>query len=289
MDWSIYWFMFPVAIGVTTTATLCGIGGPALFTPIFIIIFPLLGPEFPIDSAVAAFSAALFTQCFGFSSALVGYSYRRLIDFRSAMPFVVVGIPFGILGALCAHLLDDAILKTGYGILMLILAFFMFRQTADLQPKEKTAPDDGPTDLRRIVARDGATFEYPRPRQGIGAAFTGLGATLTGMVSVGIGEVMMPQLVKRHRIPIPVAAGTSVFVSILVVLACSTTLPLGLIAEGGMSAVPWNLVCYTIPGVIIGGQIGPRLQGRFDHAAMIKFIGALFVVIGLAMLWVGSS
>jgi hypothetical protein len=45
MDWTIYWFMFPVSIGVATTAMLSGIGGAALFTPIFLIIFPLLGPE----------------------------------------------------------------------------------------------------------------------------------------------------------------------------------------------------------------------------------------------------
>jgi uncharacterized membrane protein YfcA len=106
------------------------------------------------------------------------------------------------------------------------------------------------------------------------------------MVSVGIGEVMMPQLIKRHRIPVPVAAGTSVMVAILVVIACSVTLTAGLIASGGLTAIPWNLVCYTIPGVIIGGQIGPRLQGRFDQAAMVKFIGTLFIAIGAAMLWV---
>jgi uncharacterized membrane protein YfcA len=72
MDWTIYWFMFPLAIGVTTTASLCGIGGPALFTPIFIILLPLLGPEYLLQSAVAAFGAALLTQCFGFTSAFLG-------------------------------------------------------------------------------------------------------------------------------------------------------------------------------------------------------------------------
>lgn len=29
-----------------------------------------------------------------------------------------------------------------------------------------------------------------------------------------------------------------------------------------MGAVPWHLVIYTAPGVIIGGQIGSRLQGN---------------------------
>jgi uncharacterized membrane protein YfcA len=285
MDWTIYWFMFPLAIGVTTTASLCGIGGPALFTPIFIILFPLLGPEYLLQSAVAAFGAALLTQCFGFTSAFFGYYRRRLIDFKTAIPFAAVGVPLGIIGALLAQAVDDNLLKAGYAILMLVLAAVMLRRqdgNGDHTSETNTKSDEH----QRIVDRDGTVYEYPRPRQGIGMIFTGMGALLTGMVSVGIGEVMMPQLIKRHRIPVPVAAGTSVMVAIIVVIACSVTLTAGLVARGGLAAVPWNLVCYTIPGVIIGGQVGPRLQGRFDQASMVKFISSLFIAIGAAMLWV---
>jgi len=285
MDWTIYWFMFPLAIGVTTAASLCGIGGPALFTPIFIILLPLLGPEYLLQSAVAAFGAALLTQCFGFTSAFFGYYRRRVIDFKTAIPFAAVGVPFGIIGALLTQAVDDNLLKAGYGILMLVLAAVMLRRPNG-NGNDSNEMNVETVERRRIIDRDGTDYEYPRPRQGIGAIVTGAGALLTGMVSVGIGEVMMPQLIKRHRIPIPVAAGTSVMVAILVVIARSVTLTMGLIAKGGMTAIPWNLVCYTIPGVIIGGQIGPRLQGQFDQAAMVKFIGTLFIAISAAMLWV---
>ena len=54
MDFSLYWFMVPVSMMVATTAMLSGIGGAALFTPIFLIIFPLLGPEYELASPVAA-------------------------------------------------------------------------------------------------------------------------------------------------------------------------------------------------------------------------------------------
>lgn len=134
MDWTLYWFMFPVAICVTTTASLCGIGGPALFTPILLLVFPALGPEYPLESAVAAFGAALLTQCFGFTSAFFGYFRRRLIDFRSALPFAAVGIPFGILGALIAHGADGDTLKLCYGLLMLVLATALFRRAAPVAP-----------------------------------------------------------------------------------------------------------------------------------------------------------
>ncbi len=53
MDWTIYRFMFPVSICIATTAMLSGIGGAALFTPVFIIVFPLIGPEYPLATPAA--------------------------------------------------------------------------------------------------------------------------------------------------------------------------------------------------------------------------------------------
>jgi uncharacterized membrane protein YfcA len=169
---------------------------------------------------------------------------------------------------------------------MIILAYIMFRhhQPADdpITGLEATpAADQRP--LRTITARDGTVYRFHAPRQGIGAAATGLGAFLTGMLSVGIGEVVMPQLAKRNRVPVPVAAATSVLIVIITVAAASFTQISALIAEGGADAVPWNLVAYTIPGVIIGGQIGPRLQGKVSHRDMERAIGVLFAVIAIAM------
>ena len=43
----------PVLLGVATVAMLTGIGGAALFSPIFLLGFPLLGPEYPLETATA--------------------------------------------------------------------------------------------------------------------------------------------------------------------------------------------------------------------------------------------
>ena len=50
--------------------------------------------------------------------------------------------------------------------------------------------------------------------------------------------------------------------------------------------MPWNVVLYTIPAVIIGGQIGPRLQGKVSQRTMEQTIGYLFLVIGLTMSYI---
>ena len=309
MDFTIYWFMFPVSICIATTAMLSGIGGAAFFMPIFLIIFPLLGPEYPLASPVAAIGVALLTETFGFSSGFVGYFRKGLIDFRVARALIVFAVPAGIMGALLSHLANPEHLKLGYGVLMVLLSYILFRGHGP----EEAGRSEGPTGSTNVEAETGQpmsgfwakwldrsgytveerqttdregtvyVYEFHRPRKG--SVALGLGGFLTGLLSVGIGEVVMPLLIRRYRFPVPVAAATSILVVIVTVISASFTHISSLIAEGGWNAVPWNVVCYTIPAVIIGGQIGPRLQGVIPSKTMEKVIGVLFILIGAAMLW----
>ena len=273
--------MLPIATMVATTAMLSGIGGAALFTPIFVIIFPLLGPQYPLESTVAAIGTALLTETFGFSSGFVGYYRKNLIDFSIAAKFLKVSIPVAILGALVAHYIDDSFLMFGYALLVLILAFVLIFFHHD-HSAVKTQTGSGTQKVIKIDNK-GVRHEYDLPSLNfVSGLITSIGAFFTGLLSVGIGEVVVPQLTKRG-VPIGVAAATSVAVVIVTVAAASFTLIAQLINAGGLSAVPWNLVIYTIPGVIIGGQIGPRLQGFVTQRSMERAIGGLFIIIAVAM------
>ena len=293
LDWVQYWFMFPISIGIATTAMLSGIGGAALFIPLFVIIFPLLGPQYPLESTAAALGSALLTEVFGFSSGFVGYYRKRLIDFRSAIPFLMVSVPIAIIGAILLAALkeQEVFLKGAYALLMLALCPMILRHTppekiAEPQSAGAAAVEDG-RPMRSVTGRDGRTYEYRKPRLGaFGAGMTGLGGFLTGLLSVGIGEVIMPQLVKRNRVPVAVAAATSVFTVIVTIASASFAQVTALMAGGGVNAIPWNLVVYTVPAVIIGGQIGPRLQGTIPQRSMEKAIAILFGIIGVAMAFI---
>jgi len=268
MDFTLYWFMFPVAIGVATCAMLSGIGGAALFTPIFVLLFPLLGPEYVLASTFAAISTALLTQTFGFMSGFIGYYRRRMIDFDLALRFVRISAPIAIVGALVAHRVHDGLLIAAYAVLVFVLALGMLF----LRRRRTSRPNyDAPYARPEIPARD--------------FALTGVGAFLTGMVSVGIGEVIVSRLTKRG-IPVGTAAATSVAIVMLTVLLATVTLVAQLIRDGGVGAVPWNLICYEVPGVLIGGQIGPRLQGLVPQRTMERAIGILFIVLAVAMMTV---
>lgn len=291
LDWLQYWFMFPVAVGVATVAMLSGIGGAALFIPIFVVIFPLLGPQYPLTTA-AAIGAALMTQAFGFLSGFIAYYRKQLIDFHSALPFLIIAVPSALLGALALAALqhDDTLLKAAYALLMLVLSPLILRRTQhrpDVDDLAASAAAGGDRPIQRITGRDGRTYQYRKPRVGtFGAGATALGGFITGLLGVGIGEVVMPQLVKRNRVPVAVAAATSVFTVIVTIGAASFTQISALTAAGGINAVPWNLVVYSVPGVVIGGQIGPHLQGSITQRTMEQAIAILFGIIGLAMAFI---
>ncbi len=286
MDFTLYWFMFPVSIVVATCAMLSGIGGAALFTPIFILVFPLLGPEYVLGSTIAAIGTALLTQTFGFLSGFIGYYRRKLIDFALAWRLLRIAVPVAIAGALVANLVHDGVLLGSYALLVAVLAVIIWRSRA---PRERPAADRPTAVRRRITDSRGRIYAYDEPELGPGTlAMTGLGAFLTGMVSVGIGEVTISQLT-RKGLPIAVAAATSVLVVIVTIVFASTTLFVQLVQAGGWRAVPWNLLCYDIPGVLIGGQIGPRLQGYVSHHAMRRAISVLFVILSIAMMAVAGQ
>jgi len=289
MDYFLYWFMLPVSSLVATGAMLGGIGGAAMFMPIFLIIFPLLGPEYAIAGPVAAIGVALLTEAFGFSSGLIGYLRRHLIDFRVAKPLIIIAVPSAIVGSFLSQYADPNLLKILYGSLMLILTYVLLRRPTTKE-KQKITEDTLAGKFahigheRTVTDNEGTVFKYHlcHPRKGI--TFTGIGGFITGLMSVGIGEIVTPQLVKSCKMPVPVAAATSVFVIILTVVAASGTHISALVSEGGAEAVPWHLVMFTVPGVIIGGQIGTRLQGRFSPEKMEKMFAILFGVIGVAMI-----
>jgi uncharacterized membrane protein YfcA len=280
MDFTLYWFMFPVSIVVATCAMLSGIGGAALFTPIFILVFPLLGPEYVLGSTTAAISAALITQTFGFFSGFIGYYKRRLIDYTLAAHILRVAVPVTIIGAIVASLVHESVLLACYSLLVASLALVLWRN----KPPAHEHSHAHHRELKTITDSRGHDYTYRDPELGAKSyALTGLGAFLTGMVSVGIGEVTISKLT-RKGVPIAVAAATSVLVVIVTVAFASTTSAVQLIKAGGWTAVPWNLLVYDIPGVLIGGQIGPRLQGKVAPHVMRRAIAVLFVILAIAMM-----
>jgi uncharacterized membrane protein YfcA len=107
------------------------------------------------------------------------------------------------------------------------------------------------------------------------------------MISVGLAELQEYHLVAKCKVPAPVAIATSIFVVVVTVLVASIGHFYEFIAHADNSVLNLvlNIIIFTIPGVIIGGQIGPSLQKRLPDDIMKIGVSVLFVLVGGLMLF----
>jgi uncharacterized membrane protein YfcA len=225
-------------------------------------------------------------ESFGFSSGVTGYIRRGLIDFKTAFQYAAVAMPTALIAS--KYLTLSALtLKTIYSILMLSLGYYLLQQSTLSvdQPSPEGAnqlQDDDAGRTTTLTETSGKSYQYPTPQLDLkGGLFSACGGVLCGLLGVGIGEVVLPQLLDK-KVPVPVAAATSTLVVALTCAACAEVQVSALVEAGGLAAIPWSLVVYMIPGVITGAQIGAALQGRFSKQQLERSIGSLFGFIGLA-------
>ena len=89
-----YWYLFPISILIATIAMASGIGGAVFFSPLFMLALKL--------EPSVAIGTALTTELFGFSSGLLAYWRRRLIDFKLGRDLLLFAVPAAIVGSLSA-------------------------------------------------------------------------------------------------------------------------------------------------------------------------------------------
>src|SRR5258708_31589936 len=117
--------MLPVCIMIATAAMFSGISGPALLTPTFLIGFPLL--SVPRLGTVAAIGTSLFLETSGFGTGLFRYLRARLVDLKTAKSLILICFPLGVLGSIIASRVPADLLRLGYGIAMLGLAYVLLQ------------------------------------------------------------------------------------------------------------------------------------------------------------------
>lgn len=297
MDWTVYWFMLPVCVVIASAAMFSGISGAAMLMPTFLIGFPLIGA--PPLATVEAIGMSLFLETAGFGTGVLRYARRGLIDTATAKAVVVVALPLGAVGAVVAQAAPSEALRILYGVAMLGLAWLLAQEAArphgsagdmDETLRRNSSPQGqaltGATAVteRRIVTADGTEYRYQARGLELQRVLSGAGAFVAGLISTGVGEATMPPLVRRSRFPVPVAAATSTVIVAATVVGAALTHLVQLAAEGGLGAIPWNLLLWAVPGAVVGAFVGTRLQGRVNETVARWFFSGLFAVIGVAFL-----
>lgn len=241
-----------------------GGGGSILTVPIFVYV---LG--FGAKEAIAMSLAVV-----GTTSLFGTLSHWRAgnVNLRVATIFGVVAMAGTYLGARLAVYFSGAAQLILFAVVMLMAAFFMFRE-------KKPVVTDGP-----LTAPDAEKGEGGRaamvPEREPGLAQMSLGliviegvavGVLTGLVGVGGGFLIVPALVLLGKLPMKQAVGTS-----LLVIAMKSAA--GFFGYLGQVEVPWGFMAM-FTGVAISGIFAGTFLVRYLSQSALKRAFAVFLVL----------
>jgi len=270
-----FWWLFPVAIVIAAVANGAGIGGATFFSPLFVIVVGL--------EPATAVGVALGTEVFGFSSGVVAHARAGAIDWRMVRLLVVVSVPAAVVGSLLAGFAPETLLKfvLALGLTGIALVFIRHHdpEVEDAEIEAGIGIVD-PAFSRHIVIANGNEYDYLVCRPSVGRLGAGIGGLFVGMISTGLGEANSFTLVKQCRVPSRIAVAVSVTTVAVTALAASVTHAVEFFNNPDADyALIGSILVFTIPGVLIGGQLGPSLVGRLPEQRLIHALGWLFLVI----------
>ncbi len=137
--------------------------------------------------------------------------------------------------------------------------------------------------MKSLQDRSGRESQYRFSFKLPDSLATAVGGAFVGLTGIGVGEIVTTLLAVHHRFPLHLATATCVFVVTITVLTAALTHSYFLF-EGDLG-LPWNLVVVMVAAVMLGGQIAPRLAGRFPEWFLKKALIAMFLLVGGIMVW----
>lgn len=276
-----FWYMLPVSIFVAATAMASGVGGATFFSPIFILALGL-SPE-------VAIGTGLITEVFGFASGLYAYARKRLIDYRLGITLLLVTIPMALAGTWIAGHIDPVYLKIvlGVGLFAVALSFLRLPEQKDIARMDTAIENEygGEKAKTCISITHNEKICYTVCSKNEGRIIAGVGGLFVGMISTGLGELNGYFLLQRCRVPSKVSVATSVFVVALTALSAAGGHVIQFIKAGDeVLNIVFSIVIFTVPGVIIGAQIGPLVASSISQHILERCLGVLFIFVAFLTL-----
>ena len=266
-----YWYMFPIAIVIATIGNMAGIGGGPFFSPIMILLLQL--------QPATAIATTVFTKAFGTSSGSFAYFKRELIDFEVALKLLVFILPASLLGLYLIGIVPKNILQIILGIGIVLIAYNIFKSPREHELKGRSGHEiiwfsrKRKTQLSKSYAN--------QLRLLFGGPLCALGALSDTLIGSGLGEINDYFLIVKSRIPTKIAVGTSIFIIAVTAIISSIGRLFG-------SATPvLGILIFTIPGVIIGAQIGAALSSHFKPDMLKRVLSVTLLVVGFILAGTG--
>lgn len=255
--------VFAIFVGII--ASMLGIGGGIINTPLLVIIF-MFGPR---EASATALVAAFFVAI---SSTVSYYKQRpRPTQYKAGLFLAITTIPGSLTGVWLKDIItDDMLLRYIFAILLFPIALKM------LNARRK-----GKTDMASQIL----SFNFDDlSRQRLVFALVGAygGGVVAGLLGLGGGVIVVPVLSVIMGLPMHAAVATSMFTMIFTTSA-GTALNFYL----GRVDIIYGVLLGI--GMIAGGQIGSRTACRIDAVRLKQIFGLVLIFPLIKMAKLGSA
>lgn len=250
-----YWVLLPAGVVIATTASMLGIGGGIVWMPFLLLVMKFN----PKESLQLSFAI----QAVGMASATLMYLRNKMIFWRLALilaPFIFVGMVAGSYLSQRVAAAGDVELALGV-FSMTIAIFFAFQRESyhtALAQDNKITP---PWWLR---------------------GFSFLIGGVSGFLSTGIGDVLIPTLRTRMKVAMQNAVGTALLLNFFAAMTGSVS---HLFLAQELPRDFFTAFGYAAVGVFIGGQLGSYLSQKVDDYRLKELFIFLLMIIGLHMIY----
>ncbi|MDA8161735.1 MAG: sulfite exporter TauE/SafE family protein [Desulfobacteraceae bacterium] len=246
-----YWLALPAGVCIATIVTIVGFGGGILWMP-----FLLLALNMRPNTAILT---SLLIQTAGTASGSIAYIRRGKTDNRLAMLLLAIAAPGVAAGALIGHRLSLSHIELVIGLISLATAllFVSVNQRYDEEGGNRA-------DLRAALRHSWIAM---------------IMAVASGMLTINIGEWLVPILRKKMLLKMSHAIATCILMTFGISL-------LGALAHLMMSSRPnARALFWAVPGVLIGGQLGPRVLMRIDERVLKEVFVFFLTIIGIHLVY----
>ncbi len=238
----LYFLLALAGFGIGVLGSLLGIGGGIFVVPL-LLLTGLVG-----TSQEAAGTSIVAVLATGFSAS-VAYLRRKKTPWRVSLGLVPGALGGSYLGAYLAGKVASGALALAFGSFLLYPAAVL---ALGKEPKE--------------LVRARADRHFPA----WAVALVGLGAGTAGsLFGIGGGVLMVPALIWLGLPMIEAVAGS------LLVMVPTAALSTALHALAGRTH--WDLALPLVGGVLVGGQLGPRLAVRLPQKVLRRLFALILV------------
>ncbi len=245
------WSAFPFGVCIATIVTCVGFGGGILWMP-FLLLALRIEPA-------CALLTSLLIQAAGTASGSFAFVRNEKADVRLVLLLTSIGAPGVILGACIGRSLSLSHIGLFIGLISLATALLFVSSN-------RKYGEDGE---ERVELRAGLKHSW----------IAGVMAVMCGMLTINIGEWLVPVMQNKMGLKMSNSVATCVMVT------CGMSI-LGAGAHFLMGSRPnFYAISWAVPGVLVGGQIGPLALAKIDERQLKELFIFLLTILGVHLVY----